>query len=183
MSRISPRARIAGLSIWVHIWALWWHLLLITGPDIKKVEQQKDSDDDSDLEIIDVDLSIDVNKMEASQVRQTNNVVVFIALIIKFIQSWKIVIITYFARHSWKRYYLYFLIILFKIMNKIPIFWSNQQGYLNFTRIYVLFFTDLRLFMTCNTSIFRVISVGLRVAMWRHINSEIWSTIELLKKL
>lgn len=30
--------------------------------------EQKDSDDDSDLEIIDVDLSIDVNKMEASQV-------------------------------------------------------------------------------------------------------------------
>lgn len=30
--------------------------------------EQKDSDDDSDLEIIDVDLSIDVNKMEPSQV-------------------------------------------------------------------------------------------------------------------
>lgn len=31
--------------------------------------EPKDSDDESDLEIIDVDLSIDVNKMEASQVR------------------------------------------------------------------------------------------------------------------
>ena len=30
--------------------------------------EPKDSDDESDLEIIDVDLSIDVNKMEASQV-------------------------------------------------------------------------------------------------------------------
>lgn len=30
--------------------------------------EQKESDDDSDLEIIDVDLSIDVNKMDASQV-------------------------------------------------------------------------------------------------------------------
>lgn len=42
--------------------------MLITGPDVKKVEQ-KESDDDSDLEMIDVDLSIDVNKMEASQVK------------------------------------------------------------------------------------------------------------------
>lgn len=48
-------------------WVFLWHAVLITGPDTKKVEQ-KDSDDDSDLEIIDVDLSIDVNKMEASQV-------------------------------------------------------------------------------------------------------------------
>ncbi|KAH9642205.1 hypothetical protein HF086_005535 [Spodoptera exigua] len=43
------------------------------GPDTKKVEQ-KDSDDDSDLEIIDVDLSIDVNKMEASQAHELNGV-------------------------------------------------------------------------------------------------------------
>ncbi|XP_068628766.1 CLK4-associating serine/arginine rich protein isoform X2 [Battus philenor] len=43
------------------------------GPEIKKVEM-KDSDDDSDLEIIDVDLSIDVNKMEASQAHELNAV-------------------------------------------------------------------------------------------------------------
>ncbi|XP_063625214.1 CLK4-associating serine/arginine rich protein [Cydia splendana] len=45
-----------------------------TGPDVKKTEQPEDSDDDSDLEIIDVDLSIDVNKMEASQAHELNSV-------------------------------------------------------------------------------------------------------------
>ncbi|KAI8432180.1 hypothetical protein MSG28_004641 [Choristoneura fumiferana] len=44
------------------------------GPEVKKTEQQEDSDDDSDLEIIDVDLSIDVNKMEASQAHELNSV-------------------------------------------------------------------------------------------------------------
>ncbi|XP_026493997.2 CLK4-associating serine/arginine rich protein [Vanessa tameamea] len=43
------------------------------GPDVKKAEV-KESDDDSDLEIIDVDLSIDVNKMEASQAHELNAV-------------------------------------------------------------------------------------------------------------
>ncbi|CAK1543078.1 unnamed protein product [Leptosia nina] len=42
------------------------------GPD-KKTES-KDSDDESDLEIIDVDLSIDVNKMEAAQAHELNAV-------------------------------------------------------------------------------------------------------------
>lgn len=45
--------------------------------EAKKVD--KDSDDDSDLEILDVDLSIDVNKMEPSQVSyyfvHTNNII------------------------------------------------------------------------------------------------------------
>ncbi|KAJ0176146.1 hypothetical protein K1T71_008320 [Dendrolimus kikuchii] len=43
------------------------------GPEIKKVDQ-KDSDEDSDLEIIDVDLSIDVNKMEPLQAHELNAV-------------------------------------------------------------------------------------------------------------
>ncbi|XP_013191530.1 CLK4-associating serine/arginine rich protein [Amyelois transitella] len=43
------------------------------GPEVKKVEQ-KESDDDSDLEIIDVDLSIDVNKMDSSQAHALNSV-------------------------------------------------------------------------------------------------------------
>ncbi|XP_050343995.1 CLK4-associating serine/arginine rich protein isoform X2 [Nymphalis io] len=43
------------------------------GPDVKKADV-KESDDDSDLEIIDVDLSIDVNKMEASQAHELNAV-------------------------------------------------------------------------------------------------------------
>lgn len=42
--------------------------------------EQKDSDDDSDLEIIDVDLSIDVNKMEASQVSFTVPLLVYTLL-------------------------------------------------------------------------------------------------------
>ncbi|KAG6441004.1 hypothetical protein O3G_MSEX001599 [Manduca sexta] len=44
-----------------------------TGPEVKKADN-KDSDDESDLEIIDVDLSIDVNKMEASQAHELNAV-------------------------------------------------------------------------------------------------------------
>lgn len=55
-----------------------WHLVLITGPDVKKGEAQE-SDDDSDLEMIDVDLSIDVNKMDSSQVRM----VFYFSLLIK----------------------------------------------------------------------------------------------------
>ncbi|GBP34930.1 hypothetical protein EVAR_26521_1 [Eumeta japonica] len=45
-----------------------------TGPEVSKPKVEEESDDDSDLEIIDVDLSIDVNKMEASQAHELNAV-------------------------------------------------------------------------------------------------------------